>query len=51
MTKAQEGMIISMTAENWLKLELVRGISDQDLQKRILRELNPMMQEMISIAT
>ena len=51
MTKAQEGMIMTMTAKNWLELELVRGISDQDLQKRILRELNPMMQEMISIAT
>ena len=51
MTKAQEGMIISMTAENWLKLELVRGISDQGLQKRILQERNPMLRDMISIAT
>ena len=32
MTKAQEAMIMTMTAENWLELELVRGISDQGLQ-------------------
>ena len=32
-------------------MELVRWISDQGLQKRILRERNPMLQEMISIAT
>ena len=48
MTKAQEGMIMTMTAENWLELELVRGISDQGLQMRILQERNPTLQEMVS---
>ena len=50
MIKAQEGMIDSMTVDNWLELELVRGVNDQNLQKRILRERNPMLQDMISIA-
>ena len=40
-----------MTIDNWLELELVRGINDQNLQKRLLRERNPMLQDMISIAT
>ena len=51
MTKAQEGMIMTMTAENWLELELVRGLSGQSLQKRILQERNPTLREMVSIAT
>ena len=33
MIKAQEGMIDTMTVDNWLELELVRGINDQNLQK------------------
>ena len=40
-----------MTIDNWLELELVRGINDQSLQKRLLQERNPMLQDMISIAT
>ena len=51
MKKAQEGMIRTMKTNNWLELELVRGINHQGLQKRILRERNPMLQDMISIAT
>ena len=51
MTKAQEGMIMTMTAENWLELELIRGINDPNLQKRILQECNPKLQDMVSIAT
>ena len=39
-----------MTTNNWLELELVRGINDQNLQKRLLQERNPMLQDMISIA-
>ena len=50
MRKAQEGMIMTMTTNNWLELELVRGINDQNLQKRLLQERNPMLQDMISIA-
>ena len=44
-------MIMSMTIDNWLELELVRGINDQSLQKRLLRKQNPVLQDMISIAT
>ena len=51
MIKAQEGMIDTMTVDNWLELELVRGVNDQNLQKRILRERNLMLRDMISIAT
>ena len=51
MIKAQEGMIDSMTVDNWLELELIRGVNDQNLQKRILREHNPMLLDMVSIAT
>ena len=36
MIKAQEGMIDSMTADNWLELELIRGVYDRNLQKRTL---------------
>ena len=32
MIKVQEGMIDTMTVDNWLELELVRGINDQNLQ-------------------
>jgi hypothetical protein len=51
MKKAQEGMIDSMTVDNWLELELIRGVNDQNLQKRILQEHNPMLRDMVSIAT
>ena len=51
MIKAQEGMIDSMTVDNWLELELIRGVNDQNLKKKILREHNPMLQDMVSIAT
>ena len=51
MKKAQEGMIMTMTTDNWLELILIRGIDDQGLQKQILRERNSMLLDMISIAT
>ena len=34
MIKAQEGMIDSMTVDNWLELELIRGVNDQNLKKK-----------------
>ena len=51
MIKAKEGMIDSMTADNWLELELIRGVNDRNLQKRTLQEHNPMLRDMVSIAT
>ena len=40
-----------MTIDNWLELELVRGISDQNLQRRLLQEKDPTLKDMISLAT
>ena len=40
-----------MTVDNWLELELIRGVNNQNLQKRILQEHNPMLRDMVSIAT
>ena len=41
-------MIMTTTNDNWLELELVRGINDQSLQKRLLQERDPMLRDMIS---
>jgi hypothetical protein len=49
MRKAQECTI--MTIDNWLELELIRGISDQNLQRRLLQEKDPSLKDMISLAT
>ena len=51
MRKAQECMMMTMMINIWLELELIRGINDQNLQKRLLQEKTPMLQDMISIAT
>ena len=40
-----------MTLDNWLELELLRGINDQNLQKRLLQEKDPALRDMVSIAT
>merc|ERR1711940_210822 len=50
MKKAQEAMIAAMTTENWLELELIQGINDPNLRKRILQECNPKLQDMVCIA-
>ena len=51
MRKAQECMIMTMTIHNWLELELLHGINDQNLQRRLLQEKDPTLKDMISIAT
>ena len=51
MRKAQECMIMTMRIDNWLELELIRGISDQNLQRRLLQEKDPTLKNMISLAT
>ena len=43
-------MIDSMTVDNWLELEVIRGVNDRNLHKRILQEHNPMLRDMVSIA-
>ena len=40
-----------MTIDNWLELELLRGISDQNLQRRLLQEKDPTLRNIISITT
>lgn len=51
MRKAHECALTTMTPDNWLELELLRGINDQNLQKRLLQEKNPALKDMVSIAT
>ena len=51
MKKAQECMIMTMTIDNWLEVELIRGINDQNLQKRLLQEKDTMLKDMVRIAT
>ena len=48
--KAQECAINTMTANNWLQLELLRGVNDPGLQKRLLQERKPLLKDLISIA-
>ena len=51
MRKAQECAITTMTPDNWLELELLRRINNQNLRKRLLQETDPALTNMVSIAT
>ena len=44
-------MIMTMTIDNWLEVELIRGINNQNLQKRLLQEKDPMLKDLVCIAT
>ena len=48
MRKGQECTLKTMTPDDWLQLELLRGVNDPMLQKRLLQERSPTL---ISIAT
>ena len=48
MRKGQECTLKTMTPDDWLQLELLRGVNDTILQKRLLQERSPTL---ISIAT
>ena len=41
----------TMTPNDWLQLELLQWVDDLGLQKRLLQERNPMLNDLISIAT
>ena len=41
MRKAQECAFTTMTLDNWLELEVLLGINDQNLRKRLLQEKDP----------
>ena len=51
MKKGHECALKTMTPNNWLELELLWGINDQRLQKRLLQERNPTLKDMVLIAT
>ena len=40
-----------MTPDNWLELELLWGVNNPMLQKRLLQQRNPTLKDLISIAT
>ena len=50
MKKAQECMLSTMTIDNWLEVELICGIYDPTLQKRLLQESDPILKDMVRIA-
>ena len=50
MKKAQECMLSTMTIDNWLEVELIRGIYNPTLQKRLLQESDPILKDMVRIA-
>ena len=39
-----------MTSNNWLELELIRGVSDTMLQKKLLQEEAPTLKQLVSIS-
>lgn len=51
MRKGQECTLKTMTPDDWLQLELLRGVNDPMLQKRLLQERSPTLNDLISIAT
>ena len=50
LEKAQECMIMTMTTDNWLEMELIRGANDPKLKRRLLQERNPILNDMVCIA-
>ena len=43
-------MLKMMTIDNWLEVELIRGINNPNLQKRLLQERDPILKDMVRIA-
>ena len=50
LKRAQECMIMTMTTDNWLEMELIRGANDPKLKRRLLQERNPILNDMVCIA-
>ena len=40
-----------MTPKDWLQQELLRGVYDNELQKKLLQQRNPTLEDLINIAT
>ena len=50
LRKAKKCAMKKMTSDNWLKLELIQGVSDRMLQKKLLQEKTPTLKQLVSIA-
>ena len=51
LQKGQECSHDMMTPKDWLQQELLLGVYDSDLQKKLLQERTPTLEELINIAT
>jgi hypothetical protein len=50
LRKAKECNLETMRRDNWLALELIRGVSDATLQKKLLQEQELSLQQLVRIA-
>ena len=50
LRKAKECDLEKMRSNDWLALELIRGVSDAMLQKKLLQEQDPTLQQLVRIA-
>ena len=51
LQKGQECSHHDMTPKDWLQLELLRNVYDSGLQRKLLQERNPKLEDLIKIAT
>ena len=51
LQRGQECSLDAMAPKDWLQQELLRGVYDSDLQKKLLLERNPTLEDLINIAT
>ena len=51
LQKGQECSHTNMTPNDWLQLELLRNVYDSELQRKLLQEREPKLEELIKIAT
>ena len=50
LRRAKECDLEKMTGKDWLALELIRGVSDTALQKKLLQEHNPTLPDLVRMA-
>ena len=51
LQRGQECSLDTMKSKDWLQQELFRGVSDPTLQKRLLQERDPKLEDLVKIAT
>ena len=49
--RGQECSLDAMQSKDWLQPELLRGVSDPTLQKRLMQERDPKLEDLVKIAT